>query len=88
MSTTGCFKRDNLEGINIVTTVYPIEYVTSYLYKDHANIASIYPNGVDTTTYSLSKKQIIDYIEKILFVQKGVSNDKDITKYFIKTYLS
>ena len=66
--STGCFKRDNLEGINIVTTVYPIEYVTNYLYKDHSTIASIYPNGVDTTTYSLSKKQISDYSKKNLFI--------------------
>lgn len=83
MATTGCFKKDNLEGINIVTTVYPIEYVTSYLYKDHANIASIYPNGVDTNTYSLSKKQMIDYSKKNLFVYNGLSNDKDITKDFL-----
>ena len=83
LATTGCFKKDNLEGINIVTTVYPIEYVTSYLYKDHSNIASIYPNGVDTNTYSLSKKQMIDYSKKNLFVYNGLSNDKDITKDFL-----
>ena len=53
--STGCFKRDNLEGINIMTTVYPIEYVTNFLYEDHANIASIYPDGIDTTSYTLSK---------------------------------
>ena len=30
--TTGCFKKDNLEGIKIITSTYPFEYVTSYLY--------------------------------------------------------
>ena len=49
--STGCFKRDNMEGIKIVTLVYPIEYVTSYLYKDHATISSIYPDGVDIAQF-------------------------------------
>jgi len=81
--STGCFKKDNLEGINIVTTTYPIEYVTSYLYKDHANIASIYPDGIDTTSYTLSKKQITDYSKKDLFIYNGLSNDKDIAISFL-----
>ena len=29
IGVTGCFKRDNLENINIITTVYPIEYITN-----------------------------------------------------------
>lgn len=82
-SQTGCFKRDNLEGINIVTTVYPIEYVTNYLYKDHANIASIYPDGVDTTTYNLSKKQLQDYSKKDLFIYNGLDNDKELAINFL-----
>ena len=36
LATTGCFKRDNLEGIEIVTTVYPLEFVTDYLYGEHS----------------------------------------------------
>ena len=82
--STGCFKRDNLEGINIVTTVYPIEYVTNYLYKDHSTIASIYPNGVDTTTYTLSKKQVSDYSKKNLFIYNGLGSDKDIAMNFLE----
>lgn len=82
-SQTGCFKRDNLEGINIVTTVYPIEYVTNYLYKDHANIASIYPDGVDTSTYNLSKKQLQDYSKKDLFIYNGLDNDKELAINFL-----
>ena len=81
--STGCFKKDNLEGINIVTTTYPIEYVTSYLYKNHANIASIYPDGIDTTSYTLSKKQITDYSKKDLFIYNGLSDDKDIAISFL-----
>lgn len=81
--TTGCFKKDNLEGIKIITSSYPFEYVTSYLYKDHATIASIYPDGVDTSTYTLSKKQISDYSKENLFIYNGLSNDKDITISFL-----
>lgn len=81
--STGCFKKDNLEGINIVTTTYPIEYVTNYLYKDHSNITSIFPDGIDTTTYNLSKKQMNDYSKKNLFIYNGLSSDKDIAIKFL-----
>ena len=81
--STGCFKKDNLDGINIVTTSYPIEYVTNYLYKDHANVASIFPDGIDTSKYSLSKKQIEDYSKKKLFIYNGLSSDKDIALTFL-----
>jgi len=39
--TTGCFKKDNLEGIEIVTTAYPYEYVTNMLYGEHSLVTSI-----------------------------------------------
>ncbi len=81
--TTGCLKRDNLDGANIVTTSYPIEYVTNYLYKDHSNVTSIYPDGVDTTTYSLSKKQVKDYSSKKLFIYNSLSQDKETAITFL-----
>lgn len=80
---TGCLKKDNLEGINIVTTSYPMEYVTNYLYKEHSNVSSIYPDGIDTSTYSLSKKQLSDYSKKDLFIYNGLGNDKDIAIDFL-----
>ena len=33
---TGCFKRDTMEGIDIYTTIYPIEYITNRLYAKRA----------------------------------------------------
>ena len=66
--TVGCFKRDNLEGIEIVTTVYPLEFATDYLYGDHSIINSIYPDGIDTSNYELSKKQINDYSKKSKYI--------------------
>ena len=76
--TTGCFKRDNLEDINIITTSYPIEFVTRELYGEHSIVNSIYPDGVNIYEYKLSKKQLNDYSAKELFVYLGLSNDKDI----------
>ena len=75
---TGCFKRDNLEGIEIVTTAYPYEYVTNLLYGEHSLVNSIYPDGTDISTYSLNDKQIKDYSNKELFIYNGLSDDKDI----------
>ena len=80
---TGCFKRDNLEGIEIVTTVYPLEYTTNYLYGEHSIVNSIYPDGTDTSTYKLSKKQINDYSKKKLFIYNRITDDKDIAIQFL-----
>ena len=41
-SLTGCLKRDTMEGIDIYTTVYPLEYITNRLYGNNSNIKSIY----------------------------------------------
>lgn len=83
MCTTGCFKRDGLEGIEIMTTVYPIEYVTNYLYGEHSTVNSVYPDDTDTYNYTLSKKQLSDYSKKKLFIYNRITNDKDIALEFL-----
>lgn len=82
--TTGCFKRDNLEGIEIVTTTYPLEFVTNYLYGEHSIINSVYPDEIDTYNYTLSKKQLNDYSKKKLFIYNRITNDKDIALEFLE----
>lgn len=82
--TTGCFKRDNLEGIEIVTTTYPLEFATSYLYGEHSIINSVYPDGIDTSSYKLSEKQLNDYSKKKLFIYNRITNDKDIALEFLE----
>ncbi len=74
---SGCFKRDNLEGVTIYTTVYPIEYITNRLYKEHSNIQSIYPDGVNVKNYNLTEKQIKDYSKSSLFIFNALSKEKD-----------
>lgn len=75
--TTGCFKRDNLEDINIYTSSYPIEYIVTTLYGKHSTVHSIYPDGVDINQYQLTNKQIKDYSKADMFVFNGLSDEKD-----------
>lgn len=78
--TTGCFKKDNLEGIEIVTTAYPYEYVTNMLYGEYSLVTSIYPDGTDIDTYKLSDKIIKDYSKKELFIYNSLNDDKDLAR--------
>ena len=41
LTMTGCFKRDSMEDINIITTYYPIEFITTKLYGNNAIVKSI-----------------------------------------------
>lgn len=81
---TGCFDTNHLEGSNITTTVYPVEYLVDRLYGEHSKINSIYPNEIDISKYELTDKQIKEYSkETTLFVYNGLSNEKEIAKTFI-----
>ncbi len=77
---TGCdlFKRDTMENINIITTIYPLEYTTNYLYGYNSNVTSIYPDDINTDIYELTEKQLKDDSKKDLFIYMGLSNDSSI----------
>ena len=81
---TGCFKQDNLDGIDIYTTVYPIEYIVEKLYGEHSNIYSIYPDEIDIESYELTKKQIKDYSNSNMYIFNGLSNEKDYVSSMFK----
>ena len=75
---TGCLKRDTMEGIEIYTTVYPLDYITNRLYGNNSTVKSIYPNGVDPFTYpSLTEKQLSDYSVASLYIFNGLTAEKD-----------
>ena len=76
---TGCnfFKMDTMEGINIYTTTYPINYLISYLYGDNSTIYSIYPTDVSVDEFELSDKKIEEYSKSNLFVFNSLDKDKD-----------
>lgn len=81
LCTTSCsLKKDSLENATIYTTVYPINYLTDYLYGDYAKISSIYPQDCDLNTYKLTEKQIKSYAKGDLFIYNGLTDEKLITK--------
>lgn len=83
LSSTGCFKSDTMEDIDIYTTVYPIEYIVNRLYGKYGNVTSIYPDGVIPTEYELTKKQTKDYSQANLFVFNGLVDEKNyVTDFF------
>lgn len=69
--STGC-TTDEMDGIEIITTNYANEYIVNRIYKDHAKISSIYPDGVDTSTYTISSKKKKEYSKKDIFVYNGL----------------
>ena len=80
---SGCFKMDSFEGIEIYTTTYPIEYITTRLYGNHSTIKSIYPDGISIDNYKLTNKQIKDYSNTNLFIFNGLTNEKEyVAKMF------
>lgn len=85
ITLTGCnIKRDDLEDINIYTTIYPTEYITNRLYGNHSKVFSIYPDGVNVKDYTLTNKQIKDYSKSSIFIFNGLSKEKDYVIPFFK----
>ncbi|MBQ7031780.1 MAG: zinc ABC transporter substrate-binding protein [Bacilli bacterium] len=81
---SGCGVKDNkLENANIYTTIYPVEFITNYLYGENSTIESIYPTGVNLAEYSLTDKQVENYANGDLFVYIGLGNEKEIAKSFL-----
>ena len=80
----GCnLSKDSLENATIYTTIYPVKYITEFLYKDYATIDSIFPSGADIDTYELTDKQLKNFAKGDLFIYNGLSNEKTITKNLI-----
>ncbi len=71
LTCTGC-KQDDMEDIDVVVTNYPNEYITSKLYGDHANIESIYPDGVSIDSFKVTNKKKDDYAKSGLFIYNGL----------------
>ena len=76
---TGCslFKSDALEGADVYTTTYPVNYLIDYLYGENSNIYSIYPSGVNFKEYELSEKKLNEFAKSSLFVFNSQDIDRD-----------
>lgn len=75
-TTSGCVKKYDMEDIDVITTIYPIEFVVDYLYGDNSNVYSIYPKGANINNYEFTNKQIKDFSEYDLFVYDGDSKER------------
>lgn len=82
-SLSGCFKEDKLSNDNVYTTIYPIEYLTKYLYGEQKTVSSIYPSGADVATYKPTKKQKETYQKGALFVYNGLTSEKELAREFL-----
>ena len=83
VTTTGCIKRDDMENININTTIYPINYIIERLYGKYSTINSIYPTGIDIDNFEFTDKQLNDFAQGTLFIYNGLSNEKQVARKLI-----
>ena len=76
---TGCTLLDNdiMDNIEVYTTTYPTSYLINYLYSKHANIQSIYPNGVNFKDYEVSEKKLNEFAKSDLFVFNSQDIERD-----------
>ena len=83
---SGCsiLKNDALEGIDVYTTTYPVNYLIDYLYGENTNIYSIYPSGVNFKEYELSDKKLNEFAKSSLFV----FNSQDIDRNYAVSMLN
>ena len=77
---TGCLE---LDDATIYTTTYPVEYIVNELYGYNSEVLSIYPEGVNVNTYTLSNKKIKKYSKSDLFVYNGLTDEKRIAADFV-----
>lgn len=76
---TGCtfLENDSMDNIEVYTTTYPSINLINYLYKDHATINSIYPNGVNFKEYVVSNKKLSEFAKSDLFVFNSQDIERD-----------
>ena len=79
---SGCGE-DALVNNDVYTTIYPIEYLTEYLYGEDRSVLSIYPSGADVNTYELTDMQKENYSLAGLFVYNGITNEKELAREFL-----
>lgn len=75
---SGCgTNKNNMEDIRIYTTTYPLQYLINTLYKEHSNVYSIYPTGVNLDEYKLSNRKLEEYSKSDLFIFNSLDKDRD-----------
>ena len=82
LGLSGCGE-DSLSNMQVYTTIYPIEYLTNYLYGENHQVSSIYPKGADVSTYELTDMQKENYSKGGLFVYNGLTSEKELAREFL-----
>ena len=82
LGLSGCGE-DSLRNHEVYTTIYPIQYLTDYLYGENRNVSSIYPNGADVINYELTDMQKENYSNGGLFVYNGLTEEKELAREFL-----
>ena len=82
LSLSGC-SEDKLTNNEVYATIYPIEYLTDYLYGEERNVSSIYPRGANVEDYELTDMQKENYSQGGLFVYNGLTNEKELAREFL-----
>ncbi len=83
LGLSGCFRQDDILSDNVYTTVYPIQFLTDYLYGAEKEVKSIYPAGADVDSYELTDYQKENYYKGALFVYNGLTNEKELAREFL-----
>lgn len=81
LATTACDSK-NTDGLRVLTTVYPIQYIVNEIYPQ-SSVTSIYPAGADIENYNLTDKQIKEYSKNDIFIYNGLSNELNTAKNLI-----
>lgn len=79
LTLTGCENTSDSKTMNVITSVYPIEYILDNLYGQQVTSESIYPPGTYYNDYKLTNEQIKKYAnETDLFIYNGnIEKEKD-----------
>lgn len=71
-------KINEFENSNILTTSYPLMFITDTLYGDHAKVKSIYPNETNPNNLTFNSKQLDNFATNNLYIYLG--QDKEQSK--------
>lgn len=82
---TACDLTENTNDKTIYTSFYPFEYATRYMYGNYSTISSIYPSGVDLSTYELTNKQKDLYSNADIFIYSGLDDEVKLAVDFLNT---
>lgn len=75
LACSACVNKKTIENSDIRVSIYPVEYITNYLFGKHSKISSIYPDSMDNN-YEISDKLLKDYSSANLFIFNG-NEDKE-----------